>query len=129
MQREHPKVCFVLSAGRTGTVFLAEWLHSHFPEIVAVHEPSPARYELVLANLRNEIGIGGGALRWLFKAARKRRMQRVLPGRGYVEINPLLCPALDLLTEIPQPFNIVHMVRAPLSWAKSITQFRASPRV
>jgi hypothetical protein len=128
MQRQNPKVCFVLSAGRTGTVFLAEWLHRHFPEIVTVHEPWPARYEMVLANLRNEMGVGGTALRWLFKAARKRGMQRVHPARGYVEINPLLCPALDLLADTPTPFNIVHMVRAPLSWAKSITQFRASPR-
>jgi hypothetical protein len=126
MQQEKPNVCFVLSAGRTGTVLLAELLHRHFPEVVTVHEPSPARYELIIGNLRNETGLGGQVLRWLFRTARKKRLPRVGHARGYVEINPLLCPALDLLEEVPVPFNIVHMVREPLSWANSITEFRAS---
>ncbi len=125
---EGQRACFVLSAGRTGTVFLANLLQQHFPEAVTVHEPFPARYEFLLANLRNRIGIGDGLLRWLFTTARRRRLNGRSGGRSYIELNPLLCPLTDQLAALPIPLHVVHLVREPVSWARSICAFGASER-
>lgn len=121
-----PGVCFVLSAGRTGTVFLTHLLAKNFPQAYVVHEPFPARFELILGNLRNDTGFGEGLLRRLLQAARSRRLSCLREGRSYIELNPMLCPLCDLLPQLTQSFSIVHMVREPLSWATSIASFRAS---
>lgn len=116
------RVCLILSAGRTGTVFLSEVLDRALPATRVVHEPFPGRYEHVLANARNALKVGDGLLRRMFRVSRRLR----LSSPAYVEINPFLCPATDLLEDMPEPFNIVHIVREPVSWAGSITAFRAS---
>ena len=36
-------VALVLSAGRTGTKFLSEYLDSGYPDVTAKHEPKPSR--------------------------------------------------------------------------------------
>ncbi len=122
----NPRVCFVLSAGRTGTVFLSRLLKQLLPGSLTLHEPFPARYEMVLANLRNGTGLGGGLLRWLFRRARQRRLKTLGRHRSYIELNPLLCPLTDLLPELEIPLHVVHLVREPASWARSIVSFGAS---
>ena len=118
----NPDVCFFLSAGRTGTVFLSGLLSRMLPDVVVRHEPFPARYELMLGNLRKDWGVGDHFLRWIFQKSRAPKIRSA----PYIELNPFLCPATDLLAELSVPFNIVHIVRDPLSWAKSMTAFRAS---
>ena len=121
-----PRICFVMSAGRTGTLFLSNLLERHFPEAFVVHEPFPARYELMLGNLRNDTGLGESLLRQVFQRARDRRLCGLRPGQSYIELNPMLCPLCDQLPRLELPFSIVHLVRRPLSWAHSIATFRAS---
>lgn len=118
-------VNLVLSAGRTGTVFLTNLLEQ-VSGVHVVHEPFPARYELMLGNMRNDIGIGKSLARKLFLSVRKNRFSNGELGHKYIEINPLMCPLVDLLKELDRPLNVVHMVRDPLSWVKSIDAFRAS---
>ena len=123
--RSDAPVNFVLSAGRTGTVFLTK-LFEPVSHVRVVHEPFPARYELMLANLRNEWGIGKSVVRQLFLTARQKRYASLAVDETYIEVNPLMCPLVDLLKELDRPINVVHMVREPLSWVKSISAFRAS---
>jgi len=118
----------VLSAGRTGTVALAKRLSELFPSAVVLHEPPPARIELLIGNLRNDTGIGADLVRSLFLRTRRRRLDRLPAGGGYIEINPLLSPVVDLLPGLNIPFNVVHIVRQPSTWAQSITAFGASAR-
>lgn len=120
------RACFVLSAGRTGTVALAKRLGALFPTAAVRHEPSPARLELLLGNLRNETGLGLTVVRTLFLRTRRRRIDRLPADNVYVEINPMLCPIADLLPELGIPFTVIHMVRHPATWAQSITAFGAS---
>lgn len=119
---------FILSAGRTGTVFLADALKRRFPDAEIEHEPGLSRYEAVLGNLRNRAGIGGGLLRCMFLASRRRRLRALRPGAAFVEINPLLCPLVDLVPEIGPSARIVHIVREPADWARSMITFKASWR-
>lgn len=118
-------VNFVLSAGRTGTVFLTN-LFEQLNDVHVAHEPFPARYELMLANMRNDLGVGDSLIRKLFLSTRKRRFAESSQAEKYIEINPLMCPLVDLLKELERPVHVVHMIREPLSWVKSITAFRAS---
>ncbi|MCB1380423.1 MAG: hypothetical protein KDK89_18950 [Alphaproteobacteria bacterium] len=117
---------YILSAGRTGTVFLESFLNAHCPGVAAVHEPSPTREQMMLANLRNDVGVGGSLLAWHFDRCRRQR-DASHPGI-YVEINPFLCAMTDLLPDPDRPLRIVHMVREPSSWAVSMTAFKASTR-
>jgi hypothetical protein len=116
---------FILSSGRTGTLFLAHRLAARFPHLVCAHEPSPSRLELLLANFRNRYGAGHALLQRLFVTVRKRRLAQLTPGQAYLEINPLLCPLTDLVARI-HPLHVIHLIRDPISWATSIVHFKAA---
>lgn len=121
-----PVLRYVLSAGRTGTVFLERLMNRKIEGVVARHEPSETRYQMMLANLRNDWGIGHRLLACLFERSRSRR--NAAAGPCYVEINPFLCPMTDLVPRQGHALRIVHVVRDPAEWAGSITSFKASSR-
>jgi hypothetical protein len=115
---------YVLSAGRTGTVFMENLIDDLVPGVTAMHEPTVTRYQMMLANLRNNWGVGRSALATWF---RRSRHVRELAMRGtYVELNPFLCAMSDLLPEQGRQMRVVHMVRHPADWARSITTFKSS---
>lgn len=116
----------VLSAGRTGTVFLTRTLPAHVGGLHVVHEPPGSRTTLVLGNLRAWSGWGGGWLRDRIAAGIDARRRDLPPGTAYVEINPMLCPAADLLPDAVGPLRLVHLVRHPVGWVRSIRAFKAS---
>lgn len=115
---------YALSSGRTGTVFLEALMSTHAPGVTAVHEPAATRYQMILANLRNDFGIFDNYLQNIFE---RSRLQRENAATGiYVEINPFLCALTDLLPDPHRSLRVVHMVREPGSWARSIIAFKAS---
>lgn len=107
-------------------MFLERFLNEHFPDFVAVHEPPPTRYQMMLANLRNDCGIGGGMLGKWYRSARAKRGEDA--GKPLIELNPFLCPLIDLIPEEGRDLRVIHIVRHPATWAKSIAVFRASER-
>jgi hypothetical protein len=117
---------FVISAGRTGTVFLARKLRERSGIVDALHEPWPGRWELVLANFRNQHGFGDRLLQKLFAASRARRLNRLPAGSLSIEINPHLCPLTDVVAQNVAPLYVVHLVREPMSWARSLLSFGAA---
>jgi hypothetical protein len=116
----------ILSAGRTGTLFLSEQLGRVCRHVVAEHEPPPARWEHVLGNFRRHWSLSEKYLLRYLARNRLRRCRRMSPGQTYVEINPLLCSCCDLLPRLGFRLHVVHMVREPRSWAASILKFKAS---
>lgn len=122
--RQKPMLRYVLSAGRTGTVFLEKLFGLVASGVTAVHEPSSARYQMMLANFRNDWRIGHAVLESWFQRSRLAREAAV--SGTYVELNPFLCPMTDLLPERGRRLHVVHMVREPAGWARSITTFKAS---
>ncbi len=126
---DNSPVGFVLSAGRTGTVFLADLLSRCFPDEAVEHEPFPSRYELVLGNMSNDLHVGRTLARSVFLKARRQRLDSLRDGQRYIEINPLLCPIIDFLPDLNRPLNVLHLVREPTAWVRSITAFRASKNI
>ncbi len=121
-----PPLRYVLSAGRTGTVFLENFLNTHLSDVTAVHEPRETRTQMMLANLRNDWGVGYDFLEKLFRTSRQKREAAV--HGTYVELNPFLCAMTDLLPVPGRNLHVVHMVRDPASWAQSLVSFKASDK-
>lgn len=117
---------YILSAGRVGTVYLEKLINEKLPTAHAMHEPADTRYLMMLANLRNEVGIGNALLSRLFERGRSER-ERMF-GPCYVEINPFLCAFTDILPAVADSLRVVHVVRDPADWARSIHAFKASTR-
>lgn len=122
---QNPRL-YILSAGRTGTVFLEKLLATYAPGTVTEHEPKPTREQMMMANMRNDWGLRANGLKRWFNAARNRREQRA--GGQYIEINPFLCAMTDLLPDPARPIRVVHITRDPSSWARSMTVFKASTK-
>ncbi|MEM7598532.1 MAG: hypothetical protein AAF382_12630 [Pseudomonadota bacterium] len=115
---------YVLSAGRTGTMFLENLVQTHCAGVTIEHEPSPSRQLMMLGNLRNDLGL-------MHRATRRMaiRHQAATHARDHhIEVNPFLCAVTDLLPHPTRPLRILHMVRAPGDWAQSMTTFKASSR-
>lgn len=120
------KAYFVLSAGRTGTIFLYELLRSQSEHLHCFHEPFPARYELVFGNAANDLGIGSTIVRRVVLGVRRQRLFNIDDEDRYIEINPLLCPVIAYLPELLSDLRVIHIVRHPRDWAQSILTFKAS---
>ena len=114
---------YILSAGRTGTVFLERLIREYEPTIKVEHEPSPSRYLMMLGNLRNDWGTARSLTsRW----SQAQQSARHLSGKSYIEINPFLCSVADTLPMQGRELRVLHIIRHPADWARSITTFKAS---
>lgn len=122
------ELAFILSAGRTGTVFITRALEAHLPGVVSVHEPRGSRTNLVLANMRNLAGPGTPVIRRLFVERLQRRLDRLPAGTRYVEVNPMLVSLTDVLADEVRPLRLVHLTRDPADWVRSIRKFKASTK-
>lgn len=118
------RISFILSAGRTGTTFLASVCPALTPDLVYVQEPPRSRTTFMLANAATAGLIARDRAEGLFM----RRRTRLLAGdarSSYVEINPFLAPLAPRLPDLVDPLRVVHMVRDPRSWVPSMANFKA----
>jgi len=115
----------VISAGRTGTVFLTHWINSQAEKEIAVHEPSFSRAVYLLGNLFGYHGWSRSGLIRLYIATRKNRFAG---SPDYIELNPFLCPVADVLADIPCSLQVAHLVRDPRTWVPSLISHEASGR-
>ncbi|MCZ6674042.1 MAG: hypothetical protein O7C75_14015 [Verrucomicrobia bacterium] len=121
------RIGFVLSTGRTGTVFIAKKLSQLFPDILTVHEPGMSRYQYLLGNFSRQWPIVTPFLhRWFWFSRPEIHNNREGYPQGYIEINPFLSSFSDVLSELEVPLRIVHVVRHPYTWISSMSDFKAS---
>jgi len=111
-------IALVLSAGRTGTKFLAQYLDANYPEVTARHEPKPSR-SLRLASHAHMVGAVSRDR--LVALLRRKRQRYVDPLRAemYVECNPFLAGYADVIREVWQDPLIIHIVRDPREHVRS----------
>ena len=119
------RIRFILSAGRTGTVFLSRTLAKLYPQHEVIHEPPSSRRMFMLWNAEAAGLAPAGVARRIFFNNR----QRVLAGnsgRLRIEINPFLHPLAPELHELVSPLYVVHLVRDARDWIRSMANFGAA---
>jgi hypothetical protein len=121
------KLGFVLSTGRTGTVFITKRLSQLYPDILSVHEPGKSRYQYLLGNFAKQWPVVTPLLhRWFWSSRPEIYKSRESYPEGYIEVNPFLCSFADVLIKLETPLRIVHVVRDPYDWISSLFDFKAS---
>jgi len=115
---EKPAVAMILSAGRTGTRFLAEYFDANYPNVIARHEPRPSR-SLRLASHAHMVG--AVSREHLVALLRRKRRRHVDPldAELYVECNPFLAGFADVLGDVWTDPAIIHIVRDPREHVRS----------
>jgi len=114
-------VAFILSSGRTSTKFLAHYLDANYDGVIARHEPPPARLLRLAAHARLSGRLSDAALLRLLRRKRRLHVEPLAASgaRLYVESNPFLATAADLLrTAFDEPL-LVHVVRDPRDFVRS----------
>jgi|GEM_PF-6508444 len=123
------KHLLIASTGRTGTTYL-ESIFSCVDSVAVKQEPPPSRVLYMLSNLSAveipiiEQGASRGAL--CIYVNTRRRWMRKCRKSFYIEINPFLSNLLpDIVYSQVVPDAVLHIVRNPVSWVKSMIRFGA----
>ena len=113
-----PRTALILSSGRTGTRFLAEYFDANFEGVVARHEPRPARSMRLASNAHLSGVLPRRAMVWML---RRKRRHHIDPIRAelYIEANPFLSGFIRVLGDVFEEPTVIHVVRDPREQVRS----------
>jgi len=117
---------FVLSTGRTGTNLLCEFLKKRNPELIIAFEPSPSRYAFMLWNAGRKGLIPEDCGRNLMYKKMEKELARLKEDQVRIEFDNYLSPLVVEMLDYSVSPIVIHMVRHPYSWIKSIENFKAA---
>lgn len=110
---------FVLSTGRTGTVYLAD-LMAQLDGVVSVHEPKPSRVLNAWTTAFLEGHVADDYMATALYTKRQKAMGR-LQAQLYVESNNFIAGFAEALEQVFENPTIIHIVRDPRDFATSLT--------
>ena len=113
-----PRIALILSSGRTGTRFLAEYFEANFEGVVARHEPEPARSMRLVSHAQMAGSLPRGALVRLLRRKRRRYIDPI-QAELYVESNPFLSGFIRVLGDVFEEPTVIHVVRDPRDQVRS----------
>ncbi len=117
LQKPGLKPIFILSTGRTGTTFLADFLHQ-YGNITAVHEPKPSRILRMWSMACLEGRVSPNYMAAAFSKKRQKLLNHV-HAPIYIESNPFIVGFVDVLKELFDDPIIIHVVRDPRTYTTS----------
>jgi len=114
------RTAFVVSTGRTGTLFLAEYFQNNYDHVIALHEPFPSYVTAWCANAY----LAGALPKWALTASyhleRDHILRRITPQtRLYLDATWWLSSFLDVLDRLADDPVIFHVVRDPREFVRS----------
>ena len=112
------QMVFVLSTGRTGTKFLAEYFNNSYDSVLALHEPKPSYLLRIASNAYVAGRISQQILMSLFRRQR-RRIHAGLTASIYVEVTWYLYGFIDVLDHLAHDPIILHIMRDPREFVRS----------
>lgn len=112
------RLAFVLSTGRTGTQFLAQYMAANYSNVMSVHEPPPSYHLRVAANAHMSGRLSAAAMAALLRLSR-RKILHALAAELYFESNNFLAGAVDVLDTLAPEVSIIHVVRDPREYVRS----------
>lgn len=114
---EKKRIIFIVSTGRTGTKFFADYFNN-FSDVKAVHEPKPSRILRMWTNARLEKRATASKMLKIFISKRRSLLRGVLEPI-YLESNPFVVGFTDILPKAFDAPEIIHVVRDPRTYIKS----------
>jgi hypothetical protein len=112
------KTALILSSGRTGTQFLAHYFDANYDDVVALHEPPPARWLRFASHAHMRGSLSDDRIRALL-AWKRRRYDDRLETDFYIESNPFLSGFADVIADVWDAPIVIHVVRDPREHARS----------
>lgn len=113
------KNVFILSTGRTGTVYLADILNQ-MDRVLAVHEPKPSRALNAWTTAYLEGKVADKFMAATL-AAKRRKNVAGLSLDLYVESNNFIAGFASVLDQVFENAEVVHIVRDPRDFVTSLT--------
>jgi hypothetical protein len=110
---------FILSHGRTGTKFLANYFNTNFEGVTAFHEPPPSYWLRVCSNLYFTGLLSRAQMATIYCRRRARILNDIPPSALYIESNPFAYGFADAFTTFQPPPVIIHIVRDPREFVRS----------
>jgi hypothetical protein len=111
------KPIFILSTGRTGTNFFADFFSKH-PKVTALHEPKPSRILRMWSNARLEGYATNEELVRVLSSKRKKLVKSIQTPL-YIESNPFIVGFAPVLNQVFEEPIIIHVVRDPRDYIRS----------
>ena len=116
----------ILTAGRTGSTYLATFLAQNFPEVEVAQEREPSRALRILNNVGT---LSGGTFSRLmlsfttrcYKQSRTRWLEKS-SAPLLVEVNPFIGEMGAALSTV-ETAAVIHVVRHPVAWVRSSIGF------
>ncbi len=117
---------YIFSTGRTGTTQLREFIKKRNPDIEIAFEPEPSRQAFLLwsAGMRGVLPADSGRKMIYRKRLKEMAVRDV--DRTRVEFDSYLSPLVAEMLDYSASPIIIHMVRHPYSWIRSIENFKAA---
>jgi len=113
-----PKTALILSSGRTGTQFLAHYFDTNYDDVVALHEPAPARWLRFASHAHMRGSLSDDRIRALL-AWKRRHYDDRIDAKLYIESNPFLSGFADVIGDVWDSPIVIHVVRDPRDQARS----------
>jgi len=113
------EVALILSSGRTGTRFLAQYVDANFAGTVARHEPRGSRVIRLVSHAALEGRLSGARARQQLVRHARRQLRSIPPGCRYVESNPYLAGVARYLDSAFARPRMAHIVRDPRAAVRS----------
>ncbi|MBW2666775.1 MAG: sulfotransferase [Deltaproteobacteria bacterium] len=113
-----PKTALILSSGRTGTQFLAHYFDANYHDVVALHEPPPARWLRFASHAHLRGSLSDDRIRSLL-AWKRRHYDDRLDTDFYIESNPFLSGLIDVIGNVWDAPIVIHVVRDPRDAVRS----------
>lgn len=116
------KYSYILSTGRTGTVFVASYLSRSSDRATVLHEPAPSRYLIPLSNKYYHNQISSEEFSKQYFESRSSFSQE-LKDDHYIEVNNFLWSGIHALNNYLPEIKVVHIVRHPQDYILSHLNF------
>lgn len=114
---ENKRIIYFVSTGRTGTKFFADYF-GKLTDVYAIHEPKPSRILRMWTNARFEERATKNKMSQVFISKRKSILRKITEPI-YVESNPFIVGFTDIIPEVINNTEIIHIVRDPRTYIRS----------
>jgi hypothetical protein len=112
-------MAFILSTGRTGTKFLAQYFDRNYHNVLALHEPRPSYPLRIAANACMAGHLSDESLLRLLAWARRTVLKEAQGYDCYLEATPFIYGIVRILDRFADHPIILHIVRDPREVTRS----------